>query len=71
MSILNYYAEKGEIMITREINIPITEYDLEEFKDIVYNNSSFDWSFTTDDGNTIVVNFMSEDELERREEKWN
>ncbi len=58
-------------MITREINIPITEYDLEEFKDIVYNNSSFDWSFTTDDGNTIVVNFMSEDELERREEKWN
>ena len=55
-------------MITREINIPITEYDLEEFKDIVYNNSSFDWSFTTDDGNTIVVNFMSEEELERREE---
>jgi hypothetical protein len=61
----------GEIMITREINVPISEYDLEEFKDIVYNNSSFDWSFTTDDGNTIVVNFMSEDELERREEKWN
>jgi hypothetical protein len=58
-------------MITREINVPISEYDLEEFKDIVYNNSSFDWSFTTDDGNTIVVNFMSEDELERREEKWN
>ena len=55
-------------MITKEINIPITEYDLEEFKDIVYNNSSFDWSFTTDDGNTIQVNFMSEEELERREE---
>ncbi len=51
----------------KEINIPITEYDLEEFKDGVYMNLSFDWSFTTDAGDTIQVNFMSEDELERRE----
>jgi len=50
----------------KEINIPITEYDLEEFKDVVYMNLSFDWSFTTDDGDTIQVNFMSEDELEQR-----
>ncbi len=56
-------------MITKEINIPITEYDLEEFKDVVHNNSSFDWSFTTDDGTTIQVNFMSEDELERLERR--
>ena len=53
--------------MTKEINIPITEYDLEEFKDVVYMNSSFDWSFITDDGDTVQVNFMSEDELEQRE----
>lgn len=51
----------------KQINIPITEYDLEDFKSVVYNNTCFDWSFTTDDGETIQVNFMSEDELEQRE----
>jgi len=51
----------------KEINIPITEYDLEEFKDVVYMNLSFDWSFETQDGDTIQVNFMSTEELEQRE----
>ncbi len=53
----------------KEINIPITEYDLEEFKDVVYMNSSFDWSFTTDDGDTIQVNFMSAEGLPSEEEE--
>ena len=52
----------------KEINIPITEYDLEEFKDVVYMNDSFDWSFTTDDGTTIQVNFMSAEGLPPEEE---
>lgn len=53
--------------MTKEINIPITEYDLEMFKDIVYHNTTERWSFDTQDGETIQVNFMSEDELEQRE----
>lgn len=53
--------------MTKEINVPITEYDLEEFKDVVYMNLSFKWSFITDDGDRIQLNFMSEDELEQRE----
>lgn len=51
----------------KEINIPITEYDLELFKDIVYKNEELYWEFETQDGELIQVNFMSEDELEQRE----
>lgn len=53
--------------MTKEINIPITEYDLEKLKDVVYRNLSFSWSFETDEGDRIHANFMSEDELEQRE----
>ena len=53
---------KGEYkMKTKEINIPISEDDIEDFKNIVYNNSAFSWSFTTSDGEQdIKVNFMSD-----------
>ena len=51
----------------RHINIPITEYDLGDFRDIVHKNKSFQWSFDTEYGEKIWVNFMSEDELEQRE----
>jgi len=51
----------------REINIGITEYDLEELKDVVYANLSFQWVFTADDGTLVKANFMSEDELKQRE----
>lgn len=54
--------------MTKEINIPITEYDLEKFKDVVYSNETVEWSFETQDGETILVNFMTEDELEQREQ---
>ena len=49
-----------------KINIPITECDLEELKDVVYSNSTIHWSFDTEEGETIQVEFMSEDELEQR-----
>jgi len=51
----------------KEINIPITEGDLEKLKSVVYGHLSFSWRFETEDGETIQVNFMSEDELEQRE----
>ena len=48
-------------MNIKEINIPITEGDIEDFKNIVYSNSAFSWSFTTSDGKQdIKVNFMSD-----------
>ena len=51
----------------RHIEIPITEYDIEMFKDVAYDDSSFQWSFDTEYGERIWVDFMSEDELEQRE----
>ena len=60
-------VEMQNLVIDRHINIPITEYDLEEFKDVVNHNTSFQWSFDTEYGEKIWVNFMSEDELEQRE----
>ena len=54
-------------MSTEYIDVPITEYDLESFKSIVYDNDSFEWTFETDKGQHITLNFMSEDEAEQRE----
>ena len=50
------------------IDVPITEYDLENFKSIVYDNDSFEWAFVTDKGRYITLKFMSEDEAEQREQ---
>jgi hypothetical protein len=60
-------AKMQTLVIDRHINIPITDWDLGEFRDIVYKNKSFQWSFDTEYGEKIWVNFMSEDELEQRE----
>jgi len=60
---ISYIIDKRD----RHINIPINEYDLEKFKDIVNHNRKFQWSFSTEYGEKIWVNFMSEDELEQRE----
>jgi hypothetical protein len=52
----------------REINIPISEFDLELFKTIVYDNSHFEWEFNINGSDEYVsLNFMSEDEHEQRE----
>jgi len=60
-------------MITKRVNVnvPITEYDLEDvFKNIVYNNHSEDWAFEDTSGKFMVqINFMSEDELEQKEKE--
>jgi hypothetical protein len=51
----------------RSIYIPISEFDLDLFKDIVYDNSTIEWSFPTEqDGEWIDIVFMSDDEHEQR-----
>jgi len=50
----------------QKISIPITEMDIEDFKDMLNNNSTITWTFCDDNGNDIKVEFMSEDELTRR-----
>ena len=51
-----------------EIEVPITDYDLDLFKDIIHNNNTAQWVF--DDihynGRTVSITYMSEDELEQR-----
>ena len=42
------------------IDVPITEYDLESFKSIVYGNDSAEWTLETDKGQYITLRFMSE-----------
>lgn len=51
-----------------EIEVPITDYDLELFQDIINNNNTAQWVF--DDihynGRTVSITYMTEDELEQR-----
>ena len=51
-----------------EIEIPITEYDIDLLKDMIANNYTINWVY--DDihysGRTVSVTLMSEDELEQR-----
>ena len=38
------------------VDVPISEYDLELFKDLVEYNEEFDWN-----GKSIRINFIKED----------
>ena len=56
-----------KIVNTKRVNIdvPISEWDLEDFKNIVFNDDSFSWSFQDRTGEFLVsVNFVSNEELE-------
>ena len=44
-----------------KVDVPISEYDLELFQDLVRNNAEFDWTFDDINGNTIRINFIKED----------
>jgi hypothetical protein len=47
------------------ITIPLSEEDLEYFKEIVYKGASGTWSFIDDQGNeVVVVTFVQEKENE-------
>ncbi len=49
-----------------ELNIPISEGDGEDMADIVYNNGTIKWTFSTESGIPINITFMSDDEYEQR-----
>ena len=45
------------------IQIPITEYDLEYFKHVVYNDIPFTWTFPSENSDhTVHVTFTQEKE---------
>lgn len=49
----------------QRITIEITECDLDNFKDVVYNGSSFSWTFPTDETKEeIEIEFVPECEEE-------
>lgn len=54
-------------MNTQSVDIPISESDLEDFKDIIYKNDTITWIFKDKEGNDIELRFMSEDECEQRQ----
>ena len=46
----------------RSITIPISECDIEMFEDVIYNGyDPITWTFETDDGEQINVNFIKDD----------
>jgi len=52
-----------------EIEIPITEFDLEDFKFMLENNETINGTFNDiKTGKAISVSFMTEDELEQRDQ---
>ena len=56
------YREKN-----RQIYIPISEYDIEIFQEVVDGKSThIDWTFETDDGEPINLRFVRDYE----EEEW-
>ena len=47
-----------------QLNIPISEYDLEKFKRLVYSGETFSWTFETEDNREpIEVNFIQEEDI--------
>ena len=50
----------------QKISVPITELDIEDFKDMLKDNNTITWTFCDSNGNDILVEFMSADELTQR-----
>jgi len=46
------------------IEVPISESDIELFKDLVYNNEEFNWTFSSYNGTQINILFIREKEEE-------
>jgi len=54
------YREKN-----RQIQIPISEYDIEIFQEVIDGKSThIDWTFKTDDGEPINLKFVRDYEEE-------
>jgi hypothetical protein len=49
--------------IIDQINIPITESDIEKFKHLVNRGETFSWTFRTEDSEELIeINFIQERE---------
>lgn len=48
------------------VNVPVTDYDIDLFKNIICNNHSTDWVMEDKLGNPINLTFMSKDEYNQR-----
>ena len=60
----------SENKITKRINVnvPISEWDLQEFNEIVYDDEVMSWAFEDRTGKyTVSITFMTDDEYEQRE----
>ena len=52
-----------------KIQVPITEADTYDFQKMINEDSyTIDWTFRADDGTVVGVEFMTDEELERRED---
>jgi hypothetical protein len=59
MEVTDYRAKN------RQIEIPISECDIESFWDILYERKThIDWTFETNDGEPINLKFITETEEE-------
>ena len=46
-----------------KVNIPISEYDIELFQEVVDGKSThIDWTFETENGESININFIKDNE---------
>ena len=55
----------------KQIEIPISECDIESFWDILYERKThIDWTFPTTDGQLIDLKFIKETEEEEWKELW-
>lgn len=50
------------------IEIPLTEFDLEEFTKMIRENQTIFWSFPDSNGKDHTIEFMTEDEHKQREQ---
>lgn len=51
---------------TEQMDVNISEGDIEDFQDVVFKNETFSWVFKTHNGVDVNINFMSDDEYEQR-----
>ena len=63
-------VDKPENKITKRVNVnvPISEWDLEDFNEIVYDDEVMSWVFEDRTGKyTVSITFMNDIEYELRE----
>lgn len=50
-----------DVKIYLNLNIPLTAFDIEVFKDVIYNDEQVDWVFNADTGETINLAFTKDE----------